>query len=211
MKLKNSALILAATLMTAPAFAKTAAIDLSQSSVKWTGKKVTGQHTGVINLKSGEVDVEKNALKGGSFEVDMDSIKVEDIKDAENNGKLTGHLKSDDFFGVAKNPTSKLKITSVKEIKGNPEATHEITGDLTIKGITHPVTFPAKVEIKDDSASATGKVTIDRTKYDIKYGSGKFFENLGDKMINDTFELDVALKAKIEKENTKAKAKKKKA
>jgi polyisoprenoid-binding protein YceI len=176
--------------------AKELSIDPAQSTIKWTGKKVTGQHHGVINLKSGTVEVDKDALKGGQFEVDMTSIKNEDISDAENNAKLTGHLKSDDFFGVNKFSTATFKITSVKPLKGQKDATHEITGDLTIKGITHPVTFPAVVEVKGDKASAQGKVTIDRTKYGIKYGSGQFFENLGDKMINDTFELDLDLKSK---------------
>ncbi len=197
---KTKTLLAATMIMTAfsasHAFAKELSIDPAQSTIKWTGKKVTGQHHGVINLKSGSVDVDKNALKGGQFEVDMTSIKNEDITDAENNAKLTGHLKSDDFFGVNKFSTATFKITSVKPLKGQKDATHEITGDLTIKGVTHPVTFPAVVDIKGDKASAKGKVTIDRTKYGIKYGSGQFFENLGDKMINDTFELDLDLKSK---------------
>ncbi|MGZ5278471.1 MAG: YceI family protein [Pseudobdellovibrionaceae bacterium] len=175
---------------------KSVAVDPAASSIKWTGKKVTGQHNGLITLKSGAVDVEKDTVKGGQFEFDMSSIKVEDIKDAENNAKLTGHLKSDDFFAVAKHATSTFKITSVKALKDSKEGTHEITGDLTIKGITHPVTFPATVEVKGDKASAKGKVTVDRTKYDIKYNSGKFYDKLGDKMINDTFELELDLKSK---------------
>jgi polyisoprenoid-binding protein YceI len=201
--MKTIKTILASTLIltamsASQALAKTKSltVDPATSSVKWTGKKVTGQHNGLITLKSGAVEVEKDTVKSGQFEFDMASIKVEDIKDAENNAKLTGHLKSDDFFGVNKFATSTFKITSVKALKGSKDGTHEITGDLTIKGITHPVTFPATVEVKGNKASAKGKVTVDRTKYDIKYGSGKFFDNLGDKMINDTFELELDLKSK---------------
>jgi polyisoprenoid-binding protein YceI len=161
------------------------------------GKKVTGQHNGTVALKSGKVDLDGKTLKGGKFEIDMNSIVVEDLKDPTYNAKLTGHLKSDDFFGVAKFPTSTFVITSVKPVKNEKDATHEITGDLTIKGITQPVTFPAKVEFKDGEAHAKGKAMVDRTKYNIRYGSGKFFENLGDKMISDNFEMDLDLAAKL--------------
>lgn len=171
-------------------------IDSAKSSVSWLGKKVTGQHEGTIAIKGGSIELDKNTLKGGKIEVDMATIKNTDLKDAEYNKKLTDHLNSDDFFATAKNPVSTLVIKEAKELKGNKDATHEITADLTIKGITKPVTFPASVTIKDGKATAKGKITIDRTQYEIKYGSGKFFQNLGDKMINDTFELsfDVATK-----------------
>lgn len=178
------------------AAAKVMTIDAAKSTVKWLGKKVTGQHEGTIAVKGGSIELEKNNLKGGSIEIDMTTIKNTDLKDAEYNKKLTDHLNSDDFFSTAKNPVATLKIKEAKELKGNKEATHEVTGDLTIKGITHPVTFPAKVEIKDGIAAAQGKITIDRTQYEIKYGSGKFFQNLGDKMINDTFELTFEVMAK---------------
>ncbi len=193
--LMTTALILTA-FAGATALAKPVDLDSAGSSLKWTGKKVTGQHTGTVALKSGNVDLDKNAIKGGEFEIDMASIKDSDITSEKDNAKLVGHLKSDDFFGVEKNPTAKFKITSVKELKGQKDATHEVTGDLTIKGKTAPVTFPAKIEIKGDKATAKGTVTVDRTKYDVKYGSGKFFENLGDKMINDNFELALDLKTK---------------
>lgn len=189
---------LAVALSNAPiAFGKTVEIDPAKSKVGWTGKKVAGQHNGTVSVKSGQVDLEGDTLKGGEVLIDMSSIKNEDLKDPEFNAKLTGHLKSDDFFGVEQHPTSKFKISSIKALKGKKDATHEISGDLTIKGVTHPVSFPAKIEVKDGTASAKGKLKIDRTKYNVKYGSGKFFENLGDKMINDEFELDLDLKSKI--------------
>ncbi|HUP57575.1 MAG TPA: YceI family protein, partial [Bdellovibrionota bacterium] len=101
------------------------------------------------------------------------------------------------FFGVDKHPVSTFEITSVKPLAGSPEATHEIAGKLTIKGHTEEVTFPAKVSVEDKKATAHGKVKVDRTKYNIRYGSGKFFDNLGDKMINDDFEIELDLTSKI--------------
>ncbi len=196
------ALIFALTLSAPAAFAKpkTVPVDTAQSQVQWVGKKVTGQHNGTVALKSGQIELDGRSLKGGKFEIDMTSIKVEDVKDADSNGKLTGHLKSDDFFGVDKNPVSTFVITSVKPLGAKKDAagnTHEITGNLTIKGATHPVTFPAKIEIAKDQAKAAGKLVIDRTKFDIKYRSGKFFPELGDKLIHDNFEIDLNLSAKI--------------
>lgn len=187
----------ALSLMGASSFAKQVAIDTNTSKVQWLGKKVTGQHNGTVKLKSGTVDIEGSNIKSGNFDMDMTSIVVEDLKDATYNKKLTDHLKSDDFFGVDKFPVSSFKITSVKPIKNKKDGTHEITGDLTIKGVTHPVTFPATVEVKNGVATAKGKAVIDRTKYNIRYGSGKFFQNLGDKMIDDTFQVDLDLQAKI--------------
>lgn len=199
MRLTTSTTIVAALLALSPyALAKSVAVDPAQSSVRWLGKKVVGdKHDGSVAVKSGQVELEGNELKGGEVVIDMGSIKNDDVKDATYNAKLTGHLKSDDFFGVATHPTSQFKIKSVKALKGRKDATHEITGDLTIKGVTHPVTFPAKVEVKNGIASAKGKLVVDRTKYNVRYGSGKFFENLGDKMISDEFELDIDLKSKI--------------
>lgn len=199
MNTKTTAAIITALISLTPqAFAKTFAIDVTQSHIQWTGKKVVGQqHQGTVTVQSGQVELNGNNLTGGEIIIDMASIKNEDLKDAEYNAKLTGHLKSDDFFSVAQHPTSKFKITSVKKLKNNKKATHEVTGHLTIKDATHPVTFLMKIELNSGVAIAKGKIVIDRTKYNIRYGSGKFFENLGDKMISDDFELDIDLKSKI--------------
>lgn len=178
------------------ATAKPVAIDTGASKLDWVGKKVTGQHNGTVALKSGEVELEGNSIKGGQFDIDMSSIKVLDLTDEKNNAKLTGHLKSDDFFGVEKHPTAKFKITSVKPVKGKKDANVEVTGDLTVKGQTNQITFPALVDVKDGKASAKGNISIDRTKYNVRYGSGKFFDNLGDKMINDNFDIALDLKTK---------------
>ncbi|MFV8838843.1 YceI family protein [Salinimicrobium soli] len=162
-------------------------VDVEASNVEWTGKKITGSHTGNIDLKEGFLSLtEEGKLIGGEFVMDMNSIVVTDLS-GEYKTKLENHLNSDDFFGVANYSTSKLVITDVAPKSGN---TYAVTGDLTIKGKTEPVTFDMVVE--ENSASA--KVVIDRTKYGIRYGSGSFFDNLGDNTIHNNFTLDVSLK-----------------
>jgi polyisoprenoid-binding protein YceI len=174
-------------------------LDIANSRIVWTGKKVTGAHTGTVALKAGQVLVQNGQIAGGEFTVDMTSIKDEDLKDPGMNGKLIGHLKSDAFFDVQKYPASQFKITSMKPLTSSSpgQPTHEITGDLTIKGITKPLTFPATITIADKKATGIANVTVDRTAYDIRYGSGKFFQNLGDKMIDDTFTVQLQLSANL--------------
>jgi polyisoprenoid-binding protein YceI len=167
------------------------------STLGWVGKKVTGEHSGSIQFKEGDVLVRGTQIVGGTFTVDMNSLKVEDIKDADSNGKLVGHLRADDFFSIDKYPTSTFKITKVAPLKGNAAGNNAtITGDLTIKGITKSVSFPAKVGVKGGLVSASGTATIDRTKFDIKYGSKSFFESIGDKAIMDDFTLSFNVIAK---------------
>jgi len=161
-------------------------VDVNASTVIWTGKKVTGQHTGTVKIKSGNLKMDQGNLKGGSFVIDMTSLACTDLP-AGPGGKLVGHLSSDDFFGVANHPTANLNITDVK--KDANAGNFVVTADMTIKGITKPITFTA--EVKDHAASAN--ITIERTQYGIKYGSGSFFDGLGDKMIYDDFELSVNL------------------
>lgn len=162
-------------------------LDKSNSNVKWNGKKVTGEHYGTIDLKSGSLEVEDNKIKSGTFQMDMTSILNEDISNESMNERLVGHLKSDDFFSVDKHPVSTLVI---KEVMHKSGKTHSFTGDLVIKGITHPVTFDSEVVIDGDKLRAKGKMEVDRTLYDIKFRSGKFFSDLGDNLIYDTFTLD---------------------
>jgi polyisoprenoid-binding protein YceI len=160
-------------------------VKTSASTVTWKAYKVTGSHTGTVALKSGALLFEGDQLSGGEFTVDMTSLISTDLE-GEYKGKLEGHLKSDDFFGVEKHPNSKLVFTNVSSTGKN---SYEVTGDLTIKGITKPVTFD--VSIYGSKATATMKV--DRAQYDVRYGSGSFFENLGDKTIYDEFDLVVDL------------------
>jgi polyisoprenoid-binding protein YceI len=194
----NNKTVTADTEMIAPAKARTYNVETSKSEVKWNAKKVTGEHYGDITLKSGQLQVDKNKVTGGTFVIDMTSLTVEDIKDAGSNGKLVGHLKSDDFFSVDKHPSATFTITEVSPIAkaaaGQPN--HNVKGNLTIKGITNPVSFPATITVKDGIATAKADVTVDRTKYDIRYRSSNFFENLGDKAIYDEFTVSLNVTAK---------------
>jgi polyisoprenoid-binding protein YceI len=168
------------------ATAQSKKVDASKSTINWVGKKVTGQHSGTVNIESGNLIFKDKKLTGGSFVVDMTSLTATDIQ-GEYAGKLNGHLKADDFFGTDKYPTSKLVFKSIAS-KGN--GVYTVTADLTIKDVTAPVKF----DITVNGNTATTSFKIDRTKYGIKYGSGSFFDNLGDKTINDDFELTVSLK-----------------
>ncbi|MCM2322495.1 MAG: YceI family protein [Oligoflexia bacterium] len=186
---------LASSSLAAPK-AQTVNLDPKASTIAWTGKKLAGSHNGLIQLKEGKVELRKGALVGGSFVVDMSSITALDVTDPEYNAKLVGHLKADDFFGVDKFPMATFKISKVKALPaaaGQP--THEISGEMTIKGQTHPVTFPASVSVKDGKAEAKATVVLDRTRWGIKYNSGKFLDAkaLGDKLIEDNFTLELKL------------------
>ena len=157
------------------------AIKTDDSKVIWKGYKVTGSHEGTIGIESGELVFEEDKLVGGNFVIDMTSIVVTDLQ-GDYKGKLEGHLKSDDFFGVANHPKASLVFTNVESSGKNA---YSVTGDLTIKEITHPITF--SMSIYGSKANATLK--IDRSKYDVKYGSTSFFDNLKDKAIYDEFDL----------------------
>jgi polyisoprenoid-binding protein YceI len=156
-------------------------IKVESSKVVWKGYKVTGSHQGTIAIKSGHLNFDKDILTGGSFEIDMSTITVTDLE-GEYKGKLEGHLKSDDFFGVEKFPTATLIFTKVKS---NGKNSYNVTGDITIKGKTESVTF--NVSIYGNKASVLLK--IDRTKFDVRYGSTSFFDGLKDKAIYDEFDL----------------------
>ena len=170
----------------------TVSIDPAASNVHWKGYKVTGAHEGDINIKSGNLTFDGDKLTGGQFVIDMGTITVTDLT-GEYADKLKGHLASDDFFGVASHPEAKLVITKVKPGKAGKYA---VTGDLTIKETTKPITFDATVYQVDGKRIATADITIDRSKYDVRYGSGSFFDNLGDKTIYDDFDLNVKLVSK---------------
>ncbi len=167
-------------------------VNVSESKVVWLGKKVTGEHTGTIGIAQGNLEFDKDHFSGGAFEIDMKSIANTDIEDQEYKQKLEGHLKSDDFFGVEKYPKATLVIKKVKHETANK---YMVTGKMTIKGITNAIEFPAEVSIDGTKATASAMITIDRSKYNIKYKSGSFFDNLGDKMIYDEFTMEVTLVA----------------
>ncbi len=162
-------------------------VDVVNSKIIWKGHKVTGHHEGTIKLQEGTLKFDdKNQLTGGSFTMDMSTLTVTDLE-GDNKGKLEGHLKSDDFFGIEKHNKANFVITKVEGKAG----TYKITGDLTIKGISFPNTF--KMVVKDNN-TATADLKIDRTKYEIKYKSSSFFDGLKDAAIYDDFDLNVILK-----------------
>ncbi|MCB8964917.1 MAG: YceI family protein [Bacteroidales bacterium] len=163
--------------------------DVSKSTLKWNAQKVSGEHYGQIKLKEGTFTINDNQIVSGNFVIDMQTITCEDIKSPEWNKKLVDHLNSNDFFGVSKYSTAQLSnLKSGKFQNGMTVA----EADLTIKGETHPVKF----EITANGKSYRAKIKVDRTKYNIRYGSGKFFDNLGDKAIHDEFTLDVVIEIK---------------
>ena len=178
---------------------RTVKLNLEQSVLRWTGKKLTGAHTGSLRLKSGQVVLAGNDLVDGDFEIDMDSIKDEDLTNSGANAKLVGHLKSADFFDVAQHPSAKFKIRKVAPLPAlkADSPTHQITGDLTIKGITKEVAFPATVRIGGGKAEARGAVTLDRTQWDIRFRSGKFYKDVGDKIIYDEIRVELNLTAAL--------------
>lgn len=176
-----------------PSQAELYILDTQASELMWLEKKLNGSHNGALSLKSGKLNLEDHKITGGDFEINMDSITVLDIEDSEKNAKLVGHLKSDDFFSVAKHPSARFMITKVEE--KTPQQV-EVTGNLTIKGITRAVTIPAQITQQGDVLQAKGAVELDRTQWDVRYGSGKFFKGLGDRLIKDEFELKLNLIAK---------------
>jgi len=159
--------------------------DVQKTRLEWLGEKVLGKHTGTIQLQSGWLVWENNRITSGEFLIDMKTIVDDDgLKNLEN------HLKSDDFFSVEKFPVSKLVITGSDSFE---KGTATVKGNLTIKGITNPIEFTAAVQKKDDGTWFYSNIIVDRTRYNVRYGSGKFFENLGDKIIYDEFKLKVTL------------------
>lgn len=187
---------LAATLVLGSAFVAsdtlTYSVDLEKSTVTWKGYKVTGSHEGTINVKTGGLEYTDGLLSGGVFEIDMTSITVTDLKGGTAE-KLVGHLSSEDFFGVEKYPAAKFVITNVSP---QGPGRYKVTGDLTIKETTKPVKFTATTTEEDGMITAKADIQIDRSEYNVKYGSGTFFGNLGDKTIYDEFDLSVSLVAK---------------
>jgi len=173
-------------------------LDTALSTVSWLGKKVTGEHNGTIKIAKGEINIDKGSVVGGSFEINMNSIVCLDLEDEEWNAKLIKHLKSDDFFSVEKFPASKFEITKVEPLNDPAKQNYNntISGNLTIKGITKGISFPASIKIENGVLSSFADFDIDRTEWEIKYGSGKFFEGLGDKMINDKFNIKFKISAK---------------
>jgi len=166
-------------------------IDVKPSDVviKWTGNKIGGSHTGGIKAKTASLELKDGNIVNGSIVIDMKSISCTDVENETYNKKLVDHLSSDDFFGVEKFPTATFTITKAGKFN-NGKAT--ISGKLTIKGKTEPVSF----EIAKQNAVYTTQLKVDRSKFDVRYGSNSFFDNLGNKVIDNIFILDIEITAK---------------
>lgn len=162
-------------------------VDTQSSTIEWSAKKFGGGHTGTVRISEGSLIYDGKSLQRGVFLMNMSSI-------TSDNERVTNHLKSPDFFSSEKNPTSKFEITKVISIARDQV---NIIGNLTIKGITQPLSFPASVKQQNDVLTAVAtKIRIDRTKYDIRFRSKTFFGDIGDKAIDDEFELNIKLTAK---------------
>jgi len=188
-KMKKVTSLVIVLLVAFAAAAQKYEVKTSESNLKWTGKKVAGSHYGQIDLKEGSFTLKNDQIESGKFVIDMNSITCDDLT-GDMNKSLVGHLKSDDFFSVESYPEATLLLSESTKLN-NGKATAK--GLLTIKGITHPVEFEAKQTGNKFSAV----ISVDRTLYNVRYGSGKFFSNLGDNMISDEFTLEVELQTSV--------------
>jgi polyisoprenoid-binding protein YceI len=189
-KMRNAIAVLVVAALVGFAFTTSESVKDAgnDSTIKWLGKKVTGQHEGTMNFAKVDINFdEAGTLTSANFAVDMNSVTNTDL-DQGSAAKLIGHLKSADFFDVENHPYSMFKATSIKSMG---KGMYEITGDLSIKNITNEITFKANATNVDGKVSASAKVIVDRAKFDVRYGSGSFFDGLGDKVIYDDFELDI--------------------
>lgn len=173
-------------------------LDITKTVVKWHGQKklVDSHHNGTVKVANGFLNVANGNINSGTIVIDMNSIDNEDLKGTEKIGDLIGHLKSPDFFDVARFPTATLEITGTHALTNVPNQTHTINAKLTLKGKTNNVSFPANIVMSEDRLTATAKFSIDRTLWDVQYGSDNFFKNLGDKVIANNLDFEVSLVAK---------------
>ena len=181
---------------------KTYTVASDVSKVMWEGSKPVGAHNGTVNVSEGTIIVDGDAIVGGSFTLDMNSITNLDLE-GDKKAYLESHLKgledknADDFFNVNKYPTAKYEITEVTKKEGDPAGNALVYGNLTLKDLTKSVAFTANVDMADGMVRvSTSQFKIDRTQWGIKYGSPTFFEGLKDKAINNDIGLKVSLVAK---------------
>lgn len=173
------------------------AVDVANSAIYWLGKKPGKDHNGIVRLRDGEVIVNGDQVVGGRFTIDFTTIDNIDLKekgDMKGHNKLTTHLKSDDFFGVEKYPTGTFVVTNITQKNGPGGANAEVTGNLTIKGKTNRETFPAKINVSDNKVTAEASFKVDRSKYDVRYGSKTFFP---DKAVNDLIDDEIEIDLKL--------------
>jgi polyisoprenoid-binding protein YceI len=168
-------------------------LNATSSNLNWKGSKPGGEHTGVVSISEGKLTSESGKIMSGTFTIELNTITDTDQTDPAMNAKLVGHLKSPDFFDVAQFPTAKFEIVSVSDIpqgtpatNGSVQATHQVTGNLILKGVTKSINFPAMIEVSESVIKAvTAPFAIDRTQWGVNYGSKSIFAELKDKFIND--------------------------
>ncbi|MFO7613257.1 MAG: YceI family protein [Bacteroidales bacterium] len=208
------------TTRTAEAVEKTAAeydvkyqLNLDESMLAWEGYKPTGQHHGTVSITDGKLKMKDGILVGGKFTFEMNSITVLDLTDPDMNGKLTGHLKSADFFEVEAYPEATFEITGIEAIdgtminkdleRGDIVPTHAITGNLTMKDITKSITFNAKVDMMDDMLMAESNMFfLDRTEWNVMFKSQKLGAKFKDDFINDEMGIQLRIMAAPKPEET---------
>lgn len=175
-------------------------VDTQASSIHWVGTKPGGSHHGTIAIKDGSVAINGTEVASGSFNIDMNAIVDEDLTDQKMNEMLVTHLKSADFFDVEKYPASSFAITKVEAVTGNDSITHRISGNLKMKDVEKNITFDAKITKEGEAYKAvTVPFTIDRTQWNVQYGSKSIFADLKDKFIDDNIELQITIIAKAAK------------
>ena len=176
-------------------------IDVENSKIQWIGRKVTGEHNGNLEILYGNIrrylDTDQTEVIKGKIVIDMTTITNNDIKSEEYKKYFVDHLNSTDFFDVTHFSRAELKILNNSIIiPENSQNNTKILAEITIKGITHKIEFPAKIKFLDNLAIAEGTIDIDRTLFDIKYKSKSYFPNMGDHFIYDNFTLSFLIQAK---------------
>jgi polyisoprenoid-binding protein YceI len=177
-------------------------IDAARSEIKWKGFKPVGAHEGVVPVSGGYITVDNGTITGGEVNIDIANLRVTDLE-GEQKANLEGHLKGtvagkeEDFFNVQKYPTAKFVLKSATPLQNDPDGTHQVNGDLTIKDITKPISFKATVDMGavDAIKITSPPFDIDRTEWDIRFMSKKFFENLRDDFVNDNIQLQLSVGA----------------
>lgn len=191
MKTKIISVIILLQFAIVAAWAQTYTADAAKSTLNWKAEKLTGFHEGTIAIKSGTFKIEKDKVTSGKFVISMSTIVDTDLTDAEYNKKLIGHLSSPDFFDVTKFPEAIFTITQPVDVS---KSVAEVHGNLTLKGVSKPLTFKSVVKKEGTSYTfSANSIVVDRTVYGIKYGSGSFFSDLGDKVIYDEFTIKLKL------------------
>ena len=172
-------------------------VNLENSKINWTGRKVTGEHTGTLNLADGWIIMQQDSLMGGKLIFDMTSINNTDLESPEWKKKLEDHLMAEDFFFADSFPHAVLEIKNHHQtVDESSEVNNQIIANLTIRGITHEINLPLEISQTKSVHNAEGTIEIDRTLFNIRYKSGTFFADLGDRMIYDNFTIQFSLQTK---------------